>query len=1172
MKCSPEMQGYFDRLEKDCLQAYKIAKVAREKGADPSDKVEVTLAKDLSERVIGLIGVVAPQLKESKAPKRILELEKEYGILDWRVALKIAEEVAQEKFCKFQDKKEALEVGLRTGFAYVTVGVVSAPIEGFTTLDVKKRADGKEYLCINFAGPVRNAGGTAAAVSVIIADYLRKVFGYSEYDPTEKEIKRCHAELTDYHERVTNLQYFPSEEECDYMMRNLPVEIGGEPSEKFEISNANLKDLPRIPTDIIRSGYCLIHSSCIALKAPKLWAAMQEWGEEFNMGNWGFLKEYLDIQKKQKAEGKKDEGQKITPNYTYIKDLVSGRPVLGHPLTPGGFRIRYGRARNSGFSAQAIHPATMHVLNDFVATATQLKVERPGKAAAITSCDSVEGPIVRLNNGNVLRFETEAQAKKHKKEVVEILYLGDLLINYGDFFDRAHVLVPPGYCEEYWALEVEKACVDMFGTLDTDKLADLTEIPPENLEVISKPVNAIVTLDESMKLSEKLEVPLHPKYTYFWSCIKKEQLRDLLRWTRKSRIKKEEGFKVVLPKEDAKRVLEVLGVPHVLATEYVVIEGDYGKALLLQLGLLEEKGLERSYGLARESKEDVLSIVNQICKYEVRDKAGTFMGSRMGRPEKAKMRKMKATPHCLFPVGEEGGRLRSIQSALEQGTIKGQFRIHYCKKCDKEIPYHICLDCKKPAKPMSKCKLCGLVEKCEHEPATFQEFKVDIRKYFQQSLASLKTKIYPDLIKGVRGTSSKDHDAEHLLKGVLRAAHSLYVNKDGTIRYDSSEVPLTHFKPKEIGVGVEKLVSLGYVKDMKGKPLTDDDQVLELKPQDLVLPCCPESPDEACDDALFRVSKFVDDLLKYLYEGKAYYNLKSKEDLVGHYVVGLAPHTSAGTLGRIIGFSKTQGFFAHPLYHAAMRRDCDGDESCYLLLMDALLNFSPKFLPNSRGATMDAPLVLTYALNPAEVDDMAFRLDIADKYSLQFYQAAMQYKMPWEVKVKQISDVLGTEAQFEGMKYTHESGNINSGVLCSAYKTLPSMEEKLQSQMHLAGKIRAVDKRDVARLVIEKHFIRDTKGNLRKFSQQQFRCVKCNEKFRRPPLSGKCTNCYGKIILTVSEGFITKYLEPSLELAEKFDVPVYLKQSLELLKRRVEEVFGKDKDRQEELKQWFGNS
>jgi DNA polymerase II large subunit len=132
------------------------------------------------------------------------------------------------------------------------------------------------------------------------------------------------------------------------------------------------------------------------------------------------------------------------------------------------------------------------------------------------------------------------------------------------------------------------------------------------------------------------------------------------------------------------------------------------------------------------------------------------------------------------------------------------------------------------------------------------------------------------------------------------------------------------------------------------------------------------------------------------------------------------------------------------------------------------------------------------------------------------------------------------------------------------------MEEKMEGQMKLAEIIRAVNESGVAKLVIEKHFLKDIKGNLRKFSMQQFRCVKCNEKFRRPPLIGKCPKCNGRIIFTISEGSIIKYLGHSIRLAEYYNLPPYLQHSLELTKRRIESVFGKDKEKQEGLTKWFG--
>lgn len=1147
VEASQEMQEYFASLKKGVQSAYVVAKDARALSYDPSPNVEVELAENLAERVIGLISIMAPQIKGTGVVDRILDLEQQYGKLDWRVAFTIALEVAQEKYCTFEDKIEAIEIGIRVGFAYVTVGVVSAPLEGFTKLELKKRQDGGEYFCLWYSGPIRNAGGTAAAVSVLIADYIRAHMGYATYDPTEKEIMRCNAELEDYHNFITNLQYFPSKEESQYLMEHLPVEISGDESEKYEVSNVNLKDLPRVPMNRLRNGYCLIHSSCIPLKAPKIWAKLEKWGEEMGMEHWSFMKEFVVLQKKMKAKGKKQEQAKITPDYTYISDLVAGRPVYAHPMRPGGWRLRYGRSRASGYSGQAIHPASMVILNNFLATGTQLKTERPGKAAAFTPCDTIDGPIVLLKDGSVVRLHTEPEAKRVQKEIKEILYLGDVLVNYGDFFDRAHTLVPNGYCEEQWAAELEHELMNLFKVLDLERAASTAGVHQSLIErLLEQPMKNFPTFEEALRITKAFNVALHPRHTLFWTLVSRENIGKLKEWVEQGT---NEERKLLLSYDpDRKHDLEVLGVEHQHVEKTIVLVKDAVQQLLVPLASLNEDG--------------TFSLL-------LKDKAGMFIGSRMGRPEKAKMRKMTGSPHVLFPVGEQGGRMRSFQAALQVGNVNSAFPVCHCPVCKHETPLFRCETCDTETIRLKHCTTCGVVEDCPHKPHPSRMGPIKIRRIWEGCLRKLGTNIYPDLIKGVRGTSNNEHIPEHPIKGILRAKNNVHVNKDGTVRYDASEVTLTHFKPKEVGTSVEKLRSLGYVRDVNGDPLENEEQVLELKAQDLVLPCCPENPEEPADEVFFHTAKFIDELLVTLYGMKPYFNLEKKEDLAGQLIIGLAPHTSAGILGRIIGFSKTQGFLAHPYFHAAMRRDCDGDEGCFLLLMDAFLNFSRKYLPESRGSTMDAPLVLTSLLTPSEVDDMAFNVDICWKYPLEFYKAAAEFKKPWEVNIPQIKDVLDTSAQFEGMGYTHETSDLNSGVRCSAYKLLPSMQEKMQGQMDLAVKIRACDASDVARLVIEKHFIRDTKGNLRKFSQQQYRCVACNEKYRRPPLRGNCTVCNGKIIFTISEGSVVKYLEPSISLAEKYNVPLYLKQDLELTKRRIESVFGKDPEIQQGLGAWF---
>ncbi len=1180
---SKEMEEYFKQLDKDVQKSYDVAKEARKKGFDPETKVDIPLAKNMAERVEGLISDVAPQIVGSGITRRIIQLEKEYGVLDWRVGFIIAEEVAKEKFCKFKDKKEAIEVGIRVGFAYLTVGIVSAPLEGFVELRIKKRLDGQEYFSIFYSGPIRGAGGTAAATSVILADYVRVKLGYHPYDPTEDEVNRYVTEVLDYHERVTNLQYFPTEDELKFMVRHVPVEINGDPTESFEVSQH--KDLPRVETNRIRGGICLVLAEGLCQKSPKIWKRLAKWGKEIGL-DWEFLKDFLDLQKKKKAkteEGSKEEKkEKITPNYVFINDLVAGRPVLTHPLSHGGFRLRYGRTRISGFSAASIHPATMHLLNKYIATGTQLKVERPGKAAAITLCDSIEGPIVKLDDGSVLRIYGEGQSKELAERVKEILFLGDFLFNYGDFSENGHMLVPPGYCEEWWVQELEKATVDMFGNLDLDKLAELLQISAEWLDrLLKEPTKAKVDGNVAVNITERLNIPLHPKYSYHWNCISTEQLSKLFKWVSKANVRVEENTiqKIIIPyREEEKRILELIGAPHLCVNkEFVVLEKDDAIAIAYSFSLQDElkpKDLEKYIGENKDKK--AVDILNSFFNVRIRDKSGTFIGARMGRPEKAKMRKLTGSPHILFPVGDQGGRLRCFQAALDASKIKGDFPIYRCSKCDKDTIYPICEECGRPAKRIYYCKVCGGIEKEEctkHGKAQlYKAQEIDIRYYFNKAMKVVGDRTAPDLIKGVRGTSNKDHTPENLVKGLLRAKHDIYVNKDGTTRYDMSELPITHFKPKEVRVSIEKLKELGYTKDIKGEEIKDGDQVIELKAQDVILPSSPETLDEPADDVLFRVANFIDEMLVKLYGQKPFYNLKVKEDLIGHLVIGLAPHISAGMVGRIVGFSETQGCYAHPMWHAGLRRDCDGDECCVILLMDALINFSRQFLPDKRGSrTMDSPLVLTSKLIPSEVDDQVLGIDVVKRYPLEFYNAALEYKYPWSVSVEQLKDRLYTERQYEKFGFTHDISNINAGVMCSAYKSLPSMEEKLKGQMDLAVRLRAVDESDVARLVIEKHFLKDTKGNLRKFSMQQFRCVNCNEKYRRPPLVGKCTKCKGgKIIFTISEGSVVKYMEPSISLAEKYNVPAYLKQTLELTKRRIEDNFGKEKEKQEGLGKWFG--
>jgi len=154
-----------------------------------------------------------------------------------------------------------------------------------------------------------------------------------------------------------------------------------------------------------------------------------------------------------------------------------------------------------------------------------------------------------------------------------------------------------------------------------------------------------------------------------------------------------------------------------------------------------------------------------------------------------------------------------------------------------------------------------------------------------------------------------------------------------------TELPLSHFKPKEIEVSISKLKELGYTQDCHGKDLVDENQILELKPHDIILPCNNKAGDEKADDVFVNVCKFVDEELEKFYKLPKFYNVKAREDLIGQLCVCMAPHNCAGVICRFIGFANALGLFASPYMHAAIRRDCDGDEAAIMLFRRCIVKF-----------------------------------------------------------------------------------------------------------------------------------------------------------------------------------------------------------------------------------------
>jgi len=1126
VKASPAYQKYFEDLEGELERLFKLADEAKSRGFDPKTSAheEVRISRDLADRVEHTVG-------PPKVGKRIRELSRLPPTL---LAFKIAEEVVYGAFGSFEPEK-ALEQAVRTGTAILTDGVTAAHIHGIARVTVKRKPRKGPHLAIYFAGPMRSAGGTEQALVVVLGDYVRRIMGLEAWRAGDDEVGRFLEELRLYEREVGRFQYHISDENLEYVLRNLPVEVTGIKTDPTEVST--FRDIPSVETNGLRGGALRVVNDGIAGRASKVWKAVKD----LNLPGWDWLKNVV--------AGKAEEDEA-----GYLQDIIAGRPVFSFPAPKyeGRFRLRYGRARNTGLTSVGVHPATMAILEGFIAVGTQLKLELPGKGGIVGAVETIEPPIVKLKSGSVIRVRSPGEALKVQGEIGKILFLGDLLVSYAEFYENDKPLVPSSFVEEWWAWELGKAVQEACGE-SLEEASRRAGVNRGRLEAfLEKPLSFQPTAEEALKLSASLKVSLHPAYTYFWRNLTVEEILVLRGLIAQARIEWADGFAQSITLQEnsqVKSLLERLLVPHLVGHGKILIGSQDAAPLAYCLGI----GRVEAEPIA-DGGQTPLKLVSLLAGFEVKDKYARFVGVRMGRPEKAKERRMRPPVNVLFPVGLAGGLQRNLVEAAGK-PVEVEIAKRKCPGCGVEtfdaqcslcggrtLPVKVCPKCLRPLEA-STCPKCGV------EAAAYARQPVNLGSLLERASKRLGLSI-PETVKGVKGLMNEAKIPEPVEKGILRAKFGLTVFKDGTVRFDSTNAPLTHFKPSEIGVSVEKLRELGYTVDMDGKPLESPEQTCELKVQDVVV-------SEKCAEFLVKVAGFLDELLERFYRLPRFYRIAGREDLVGHLIVGLSPHTLCGVLGRIIGFTKHNVCYSHPLWISAKRRDCDGDEDSVMLALDVLLNFSRQYLPAQIGGLMDSPMLLQPVVNPLEVDDQVWSLDLSARYPLEFYLRSLEEPPPKHVAslVSMVMQRLGRPDQYEGYRYAHEVSNINEGVRENTYKRLKTMAEKLRSQMELMGKIEGVEVREVAKRVLGVHLMRDIIGNLKVFASQAFRCKRCNARFRRIPLVGRCPRCGGELALTVYRGSVEKYLKIARWLAEAYGIEDYYKQRVILVESEIGAVF-----------------
>ncbi len=406
--------NYYTDISSKTYSIFEKAATAKSTLVDSSGIIEPKIAFDLADRVAKMHDIdIASPLREL-----LMENGKEIS------ALILAKEIALGKHSSSQTTlEERLDLAVRVGLAIVTEGVTIAPLQGISQIKIKKNKDGSEYLSVSIAGPMRSAGGTESAVTILIADYVRKSVNLSKYQANsfDDETGRFVEELRIYERDVSSFQFHVLDEDIIHVISNLPVELDGVDTDPYQV--VNHKGMIRIKTDRVRGGALRVLNDGLIGRSKKLLKRI----ELYNLDGWEWLNDLkgaIHTQDDEDASAKR------------MREVITGRSVLSIPRKLGGFRLRYGRSCNSGFASVGVHPVIAEILHHTITTGTQIKTDIPGKGATIAFVDSIETPTVRLKNGNVIKIQNVEEGIKIRDEIEKILHLGDILISFGDFFRK----------------------------------------------------------------------------------------------------------------------------------------------------------------------------------------------------------------------------------------------------------------------------------------------------------------------------------------------------------------------------------------------------------------------------------------------------------------------------------------------------------------------------------------------------------------------------------------------------------------------------------------------------------------------------------------------------------------------------------------------------------------
>ncbi|MHA2203077.1 MAG: hypothetical protein ACW991_05260, partial [Candidatus Hodarchaeales archaeon] len=231
-------------------------------------------------------------------------------------------------------------------------------------------------------------------------------------------------------------------------------------------------------------------------------------------------------------------------------------------------------------------------------------------------------------------------------------------------------------------------------------------------------------------------------------------------------------------------------------------------------------------------------------------------------------------------------------------------------------------------------------------------------------------------------------------------------------------------------------------------------------------------------------------------------------------------------IGRIIGYTDNNVTYAHPVWHIQKTRNCNGDIDSITLLLDVLLNFSTEYIPTSRGGTMDVPAIINLSDKWEETSVYASYDSVL--MNLSFYQNLINNPIKQELLSYRKSYLTPP------LLVSHTIDNISRYNFKNLFRE-SKIVSKIEIELRVLSRIRGVKEGEFVDNILVNDFLPKITTSMTRFFLQPVRCNTCNTTFRRIPLS-KCPVCHRQTIgLTLSEGWVLRYLQIVNQLKDQYD-------------------------------------